>query len=206
MKKDLVIPQEMWKKLLIMLVKGLVLVLGAIAFDFFSKHGHQIETIYLSPKTTIILPFAIHRGWDVVAVFVFSLLYFLTSIKNKEGEYTHLIFSIPLGATAGFIFGVVSVLTATSLFSSLAISFLIGAVLITLLGSICKFNFEIGFAIGYSAVIGLVIGIGNLTNLGISGGLAVAVMFFSLISSPTLIAHAVMRIINKKEYLEEIGI
>lgn len=165
-----------------------------------------ITVINLTKKICIELPFSVNRSWDILALLIFISLCFLTFRKNKKGGYTDLMISIPLGAAAGFVFGVMSVITATSLLSSLIICLFIGAGITILVSSVSELKFEIGGAIGYSAITGLSIGIGNFSSLGLIGGLAIAIIFFALISLMVLIAQGIRKLLSKREESEETSI
>lgn len=171
-----------WRVLSSLLTACVILGMLVASIKLYESKVYAIDVINLTKNTVISLPLTVYRYWDIIAALVYFALFLIPFKKNEKGEYTSMAISFPLGASAGFVFGTISVITADSLLASLVICLIIGVGLTLLISTVSELEFEIGGAVGYSIVIGLCIGIGNIVSLGIIGGLAISIIFWVVIS------------------------
>jgi len=166
----------------------LFLGLTAFAIKLSQNQAYAINTISLTNDIAIKLPFTLTRGWDIIAIFIYIILFWiLPSKKDKNGEAMEIIISLPIGASAGLFIGILLSLLINSLLGTL-IACLIACGLITAIFSFLgEISFGIGILAGYSLVTGIVIGIFNLTTVGLSIGLIISLILFFIISFIILI-------------------
>lgn len=191
-----------WILLAVLIVATLVLA----AIYLFNESIWAIDQVYLSEngKTllglpeVINLPFTLYRGWDVIAIVIYTLLFSIT-FRQRGGGYTNAIISFPLGATAGFIFGAISVTEANNLIVGLVICLLAGIILSTVLSIISKKDFGIYFALGFCLISGLMFGLKNMLTIGVALGLIISLIFTIITGLFVFLTYVLKPLFKKNE-------
>ena len=199
------------KFFLVFLTSSAVVSLFLAAVYFFNESTFGINQIQLSETgksflglpNVINFPFTLYRGWDVIAIIIYIIL-FLLSVRKKNGEYTEALISFPLGGTAGFIFGAISVIEASNLITGISLCLLSGIILSVIVGLIAKKDFGINFAAGFSLLSGLIFGLKNLLTIGVAIGLCISIALVIVIELCVFLTYVVKPVLkkNKEEEIE----
>ena len=148
--------------------------------------------------SNIKLPFTLYRGWDVVAIVLYSFLIFVP-LKKRDGEYTNTLFSLPLGASVSVAVSTISIMITNNFITGVLACLICGIILTVITSFMTEKKFEIGFAIGFGITSGLILGFKNLFTIGLGIGLLCSILFTLIIMIVLLITYLIKPILMKRK-------